>query len=133
MSLFMKKNKPQDMPISKPKPNRKRSERLSLGLTPDEKNMIRNGAKEAGMSQTDFIVASVKGTQILVLTGLPEMLLELNRQGCNLNQIARYLNEKGYASHTEIQKTCQSCRNAYENLVRFVDRWNVRAKKMEDE
>lgn len=133
MPLFLKKNKPQDIPAQKPKPNRKRSERLSLGLTPDEKDMIRKGAKEAGMSQTDFILASVKGTRIVVITSLQEGLLELNRQGCNLNQMARCLNGNYYVSHSEIQKTCRSCQNAYENLTRFVDRWNVQLKRMEEE
>jgi len=133
MSLFLKKNKPQDIPAQKPKPNRKRSERLSLGLTPAEKDMISKGAKEAGMSRTDFILASVKGTRIVVITSLQEGLLELNRQGCNLNQMARCLNGKSYVSYTEVKKTCQSCQNAYEKLVRFIDLWNVRLKKMEDE
>ena len=82
------------MPASKPKPNRKRSERLCLGLTPAEKNMISTAAKEAGMSQTDFLVASVKGTRIVVITALPELLLELSRQGNNLNQVTRCLNGK---------------------------------------
>lgn len=133
MPLFTKKYKPQDMPASKPKPNRKRAERLCLGLTPAEKNMISTAAKEAGMSQTDFLVASVKGTRIVVITALPELLLELSRQGNNLNQVTRCLNGKHYVSHSEIQKTCQSCQKAYENLTRFVDRWDARLKKMEEE
>jgi len=85
------------------------------------------------MSRTDFILASVKGTRIVVITSLQEGLLELNRQGCNLNQMARCLNGKSYVSYTEVKKTCQSCQNAYEKLVRFIDLWNVRLKKMEDE
>lgn len=133
MAFFRRKNKPQDMPVSKPKPNRRRSERLSLSLTPNEKVMISDGAKEAGMSRTDFIVTSVKGTRIVVITSLQEVLLELNRQGCNLNQMARCLNGKHYVSYSEIQKICQSCQNAYEKLTRFVDHWNVRLKKMEEE
>lgn len=99
MVFFRRKNKPQDMPVSKPKPNRRRSERLSLSLTPDEKVMIRSAAEDAGMSQTDFIIASVKRTRIVVITALPEALLELSRQGNNLNQIARCLNGKYYVSY----------------------------------
>ena len=121
------------MPVNKPpKPNRKRSERLSLGLTPEEKALINNGAKEAGMSRTDFVVASVKGTKVVIITTLPEVLLELSRESNNLNQIARRLNQKSYVNYTEIEKACRVCRNAYKTLVEFIDRWDVKLKKIEE-
>ena len=133
MSFFRKKNVSHEPPESKPqKPNRKRSERLSLGLTPEEKNMITDGAREAGLSRTDYVVASVKGTRIIVITGLAEQIQELSRQGNNLNQIARCLNQRGYVNHVMIEKTCQSCRNAYQQLVNFVDRYDVKLKRMEE-
>lgn len=133
MPLFRKKNTPQEPPVSKPpKPNRKRSERLSLGLTREEKNMISDGAKEAGMSRTDFVISSVKGTKVVVITALPEMLLELSRQGNNLNQIARRLNQKSYVNYSEIEKTCRACRNAYEAVTFFIDQWDVKLKRMEE-
>lgn len=133
MSFFRKKNTPQETPVNiPPKPNRKRSERLSLGLTLEEKNMISDGAKEAGMSRTDFVIASVKGTKVVVITALPEVLLELSRQGNNLNQIARCLNQRGYVNYETIEKTCQSCRDAYEQLTSLVDRYDVKLKRMED-
>lgn len=133
MSFFRKKNTPQESPVSKPpKPNRKRSERLSLGLTPEEKKLISDGAKEVGMSRTDFVIASVKDKRVVVITALPEVLLELSRQGNNLNQIARCLNQKGYVNNEMIAKTCQSCRDAYEQLTSLVDRYDVKLKRMED-
>ena len=105
---------------------------MSLGLTPDEKNMITDGAREAGLSRTDYVVASVKGTKIIVITGLAEQIQELSRQGNNLNQIARCLNQRGHVSRETIERTCQSCRNAYQQLVNFVDRYDVKLKRMEE-
>lgn len=136
MSFFKKKNQniEKDEKVVDPprKANRRRTERLCLGLTPEEKELINNAAKVAGMSRTDYILNSVKGTRVVVITSLQEVLIELSRQGNNLNQIARCLNQRGYVNHVTIEKTCQSCRNTYQQLVNFVDRYDVKLKRMEE-
>lgn len=133
MSFFKKKNAVQEVSTAKPKTaNRKRTERLCLGLTPGEKMMITDGARNAGMSRTDFILNAVEGNRIVVITDLSKALLELTRQGNNINQIARCLNQRGYVSRETIEKTCQACQDAYEILVQFVDHYDVRLKRMEE-
>ena len=128
---FVKRNKNvQEIVVKRPKAvNRKRCERLSICLTPEEKKMIQSRANTAGMSMTDFIVASVRNERITVVTGLTEMLLELVRQGRNLNQIARSLNSGGYISSSDLGNICKACQNAYIELTQFVDYWNIRLKK----
>lgn len=131
MPFFRKKSSQQETPVIKPtRPNRKRSERLSLSLTPEEKNLICDGANAAGMCRRDFVIASVKGTRVVVITSLQEVLLELSRQGNSMNQIARRLNQKSCVNYAEIEKTCRACQNAYEAVVRFIDRWDVKLKRM---
>ena len=133
MSFFRKKNTMLEVNTAKPKKvNRSRTERLCLGLTPEEKMIITDGARNAGMSRTDFILNAVEGNRVVILTGLPEILQELPRQGNNLNQIARCLNQRGFVSKETIEKTSKSCLRAYEQLVRFVDNWNVKLKRLEE-
>lgn len=133
MPFFKKRSKPQAAITAPPrKINRKRTERLSLGLTPEEKDLINTIAKEAGVSRTDLIINSVQGKHIIMISGLPEVLLELSRQGNNLNQIARRLNERSYVNYEHIEEACRACQRAYENLVQFVDNWNIKLKKMEE-
>lgn len=133
MSFFRKKNTVQEVNTAKSKKvNRSRTERLCLGLTPEEKMMITDGARNAGMSRTDFILNTVEGNRVVVLTGLPEILQELSRQGNNLNQIARCLNQRGFVSKETIEKTSKSCLRAYEQLIQFVDNWNVKLKRLEE-
>ena len=133
MPFFRKKNTVQEVNTAKPKKaNRTRSERLCLGLTPDEKKLINDGARNAGMSRTDFILNAVEGNRVVVITDLPRALYEINRQGTNVNQIARCLNQRGHVSRETIEETSRSCQHAYESLVRFVDYWDVKLKKMEE-
>lgn len=133
MSFFRKRNAVQEVNTAKPKKvNRNRTERLCLGLTQGEKQLITDGARNAGMSRTDFVLNAVEGNRVVVLTGLPEILQELSRQGNNLNQIARCLNQRGFVSKETIEKTSKSCLRAYEQLVQFVDNWNVKLKRLEE-
>lgn len=133
MSFFRKRNAVQEVNTAKPKKvNRNRTERLCLGLTQGEKQLITDGARNTGMSRTDFVLNAVEGNRVVVLTGLPEILQELSRQGNNLNQIARCLNQRGFVSKETIEKTSKSCLRAYEQLVQFVDNWNVKLKRLEE-
>ena len=133
MPFFRNRNAVQEVNTAKPKKaKRRRTERLCLGLTPEEKELINNAAKVAGMSRTDYILNSVKGTRVVVISSLQEVLIELSRQGNNLNQVARCLNQRGHVSRETIERTCQSCRNAYQQLVNFVDHHDVKLKRMEE-
>ena len=130
MQFVKRKKNVQEIVVKRPKAvNRKRCERLSICLTPDEKKLIQSQANTAGMSMTDFVMASVEAKPIIVITGLPELLLEINRHGNNLNQLTRRVHQHGNVSLAEIISTCRACQNAYMELARFVDYWNVRLKK----
>lgn len=134
MPFFKKKNAVQEVYKTKPKKiNRSRTERLCLALTPEEKKLITDSAESVGMSRTDFLLNAVEGNRIMVMAGLYEVLLELNRQGNNLNQVARKLNQNGLVNGTEVEKTCRLCQDAYEQLVQFVDRWDIVLVKMKEE
>lgn len=76
-----------------------RSVGIHIRCRAEERDRLRSLAKEAGLSMTDFILAStVYGAEIDRLsgaldTGLLERLYdELHAQGVNLNQIARAVN-----------------------------------------
>lgn len=133
MPFFRKKDAVREVNTAKPKVvNRKRTERLCIGLTVEEKQLISNGASEAGMSRTDYILNAVKSNRVVVIMDLPKVLVELNREANNLNQLARHANAMNRVSQASVEKTCQACRNAYESLVRFVDQYDVKLKRMEE-
>lgn len=102
------------------KVNRHRTERLCIGLTPEEKDYITSAAQAAGISKTEYIINSVRGTKIIIATGLPNVLIELIRQRNNLNQLIYHGNVMKRVSHESVQETCRACQGAYEQLVLFV-------------
>ena len=132
MSLFKKKDVKKKATSVKPKVNRKRTERLSLFLTAEEKNLITNAANEAGISRTDLILKAVRAQPPIVITGVGELRLELNRLGNNMNQLARKANSCNYVSNMEIQKATTACQEAYKALTRFINEWDMKLKRMEE-
>jgi hypothetical protein len=75
---------------------RTRSRAMSIRMTDVEyekwqDKYIRSGEK----NQTDFLMRLLDESVILVIEDYKQCLVELKRQGNNLNQIARHLNEGG--------------------------------------
>ena len=76
--------------------NRKRSERLSLRLRPDEKEMIKKRMEQAGYSTyADFIMKAITSPVTVKIDLIPlfRMISELNHIMVNLRQIERVLKQ----------------------------------------
>lgn len=70
-----------------------RTEQMNVRCTPDERAIIEDRAKEAGITLSDYVVASALGNRIERIVWddegvLKEVTHELKKQGVNLNQIA---------------------------------------------
>lgn len=104
---------------------RSRSEVLKLRLTPEEKQYIAEQAKSAGMNVTDYLVACSKQIPVVYIPGVPELVLELRRQGTNLNQMARLANERHDTRSIQLQMAAADARQARETIVEFCRKWDA--------
>jgi hypothetical protein len=69
-------------------------------------------------NQTDFFLAVLYEKPIIVMEDLKQTMAELKRQGNNLNQIARQLNE--YPEFGEAaRRVMNECWNAYRALLKM--------------
>lgn len=71
-----------------------KSQRLNFRCSIIERTLLEAKSAKAELSQTKFLLRSTKKTRILVLpkAELKSLNIELNRIGCNLNQIAKHVN-----------------------------------------
>jgi len=67
-------------------------------------------------NQTDFFLAVLRKKKIVVIDELVPVLAELKRQGNNLNQISRQLNE-GTPFGVATKKVMNECYSAYKKLI----------------
>ena len=65
----------------------KKSEIITLRVTPRTKETIRERAKAAGLTVTDYLCYSGLAKEIVRVEGLEQVLSELKAQGRNLNQL----------------------------------------------
>lgn len=89
--------------------NLKRNKAITLRMTQEEYDFFHNQMMRASQkTQTDFFLAVLRKKPIIVIEDLRPMLQELKRQGNNLNQIARKLNETTSfgESATQVMNEC---------------------------
>ena len=65
---------------------------ITLRVTPRVKETIRERAKAAGLTVTDYLCYSGLGKEIVRVEGLEQVLSELKAQGRNLNQLTTLAN-----------------------------------------
>ena len=70
----------------------KKSEIITLRVTPRIKRIIQEQAKAAGLTVTDYLCYSGLGKEIVRVEGLEQVLSELKAQGRNLNQLTTLAN-----------------------------------------
>lgn len=121
-------------PAPEPKhtPNRKRSELLSLRLTPEELAFLNERAQAAGMSRTDFILSACRGDLIVVVDGIRELYQELRKQGVNFNQAVRWAHAWKSTNLLELIESQKKCYEVQEAVARFIDFWNVKLLKKKE-
>ena len=70
----------------------KKSEIITLRVTPRIKRIIQEQAKASGLTVTDYLCYSGLGKEIVRVDGLEQVLTELKAQGRNLNQLTTLAN-----------------------------------------
>ena len=70
----------------------KKSEIITLRVTPRIKRIIQEQAKAAGLTVTDYLCLCGLGKEIVRVDGLDQVLSELKAQGRNLNQLTTLAN-----------------------------------------
>ena len=98
-------------------PNLKRNKAITLRMTQEELDFFQNQLiKTKPKNQTDFFLAVLRKKPIVVIEDLRPLLQELKRQGNNLNQVSRKLNETSHLGENAT-KVMNECWKAYRTIT----------------
>ena len=86
---------------------RTRSHQVSFRLSDKEYALLQEKLVASQLSLTKFFIEIISKGKVIV---------ELKRQGVNLNQLARRANQFSTLSEHEIMDTLQHCQNTYRRL-----------------
>ena len=93
------------------------------GYSDEELAQIKEKVEQSGKSQQQYIIEALTQSNIVNLDGLKEIYPELKRQGNNLNQIAKKLNENGYVDYKqELPNTMKEVREVWQLLKQYLQK-----------
>ena len=95
---------------------RTRSNQVSFRLSDKEYALLQKKLEVSGLSLTEFFIETIRGKEIIIISDFLPLLGELKRQGVNLNQLARRVNQFSPVSEREILITLQECQDTYRRL-----------------
>lgn len=73
--------------------SRERPKQVKFWATENELEKIKKKVKKSKLTQSEYLLRSALDKKIIVVEGLKDILLELSREGNNLNQISKSLNQ----------------------------------------
>ena len=70
----------------------KKSFMFNIRMTPLEYAVLKDKCKKSGITVSEFTRVALQEKNVIMVEGIPEMVIALNRIGNNINQIARAVN-----------------------------------------
>lgn len=109
--------------------NKKRQNTAAFRLSDSERQVLKDRIKNSGMSSQEFLLRSSLERPIMNIDVFQALLIELRKQGTNLNQIARACNsghqidaaESAKVASRKIEKAVQALRFFYEMESQGID------------
>lgn len=95
--------------------NRKRDKQIKFYVNEKEYEQIKRKVEKSKLKQQEYLIKSALNKKIIVIDGLKEIFLELSREGNNLNQIAKKINEGE-------QKDIKEMKNKLNNLWDLIEK-----------
>ena len=103
--------------------NKSRPKQLSFRVSEKEWELLQQKISESGKTQQDFILSCVLGKEIMNTDGIKEIVPELKRQGANLNQLVKKLNERGFIDYKkELPETLGEVRAVWQLLRQYLQK-----------
>ena len=105
--------------------NRKRDRQISFRCSEEERELIIEKIQVSGKTNTDFLLDTLKGKDIIVYNDLREFLAELKQEGINLNQAMRYVHtEREFVP--QLKAAILNCNTLY---LKYLEQWQEKCRK----
>ncbi|EOU1254303.1 plasmid mobilization relaxosome protein MobC [Clostridium perfringens] len=98
--------------------NRKREKQIKFYVNEKEYDQIKKKVEKSKLKQQEYLIKSALNKKIIVIDGLKEILLELSREGNNLNQIAKKINEGEQRDIKEMKNKLNNLWNLIEKILK---------------
>ena len=98
-----------------------RSHQVSFRLNDKEYALLQRKLATSGKSLTEFFIETISKGKVIIISDFIPLLSELKRQGVNLNQLTRRINQFSPTTEREIITALQECQNTYRKLYALAE------------
>ena len=101
--------------------NKKRPHQVTFRLSDEELALLKKKISSSGKYQQEYLRKAALGKDITNTDALKEFLPEMKRQGNNINQIAKRLNERGYVDYDKtLEATLRGVMDTWQSLRQWL-------------
>lgn len=100
--------------------NRKRAKQVVIRMSDDEYALMKEKVKESGLNQQTYLITAITQKEIINTEGLKVLYPELSKQGSNLNQIAKKLNEGNRIEYSTFRADIKEMSDTWQLLKQFL-------------
>lgn len=104
-----------------------KTERVIIRVSPSDLTRLKKAAASADLTMSEYLRSLIGEEHLEVLrleldpSVLASLLLELKRQGNNLNQLAMRANRNSSIDASEVSTALVSCRSAVDSVMRLIE------------
>lgn len=101
--------------------NKKRPHQVTFRLSDEELEILKEKISSSGKNQQEYLRRAALSQNITNMDELKELIPEMKRQGNNLNQVAKKLNERGYVDYDKtLDTTLKGVRETWQSLKQYL-------------
>ena len=110
-----------------PMTEERKTERVIIRVSPSDLTRLKRAAASADLTMSEYLRSLIGEERLEVLrfeldpSVLASLLLELKRQGNNLNQLAMRANRNSSIDASEVSDALVSCRSAADSVMRLIE------------
>lgn len=104
--------------------NRKRSKQVKFWASEEELEKIKKKAEKSKLTQSEYLLRSALDKKIIVVDGLKDILIELSREGNNLNQITKALNQGDRVEGDKILEAKEKLMELWDHIEKILKEGN---------
>lgn len=104
--------------------NRKRSKQVKFWASEEELEKIKKKTEKSRLTQSEYLLRSALDKNIIVVEGLKEILIELSREGNNLNQITKALNQGDRVEGYKILEAKEKLMDLWDHIEKILKEGN---------
>lgn len=93
----------------------KKTERIEIRLTPEQKTKIVNNSIKAKTTISDFVLKSAINQEIVIYDDLGKLVTQLRKLGNNVNQLTKKANQ-GLITCVDLEETKKELKQIWESL-----------------